>query len=371
LSRWGLYPNGFATPQQRIAFLISAREFQWATRLVSLSDIQQRLERYWSFLHGGWPLFTIGLMAIGLTTTVLRRSDRAGAAWPEALALLLAWLGMLVFVLNYAVYDIYVFYIPTYVPLAVLASLGASALIDGAAVLLAVPPTGGAELNYQAAQAQPMRLRSLGVLVSWWFPKKSLHFAPGRVGAPQIVAQGTAIVGALVLLATIWPALAEVRDSATAGRITFLEHTPFASYPYPIAAAEAPHQRAAQLVDQIEDDAIIFTDWGTVFTIYYVAQVEQGRTGIAAHEWFAQNDDPANNESVVRYIDANLSRRPIYFTFISDRLRPLYRFVSVGTGVELFRITGRTKSTRRAGSPDPARGQLPACGWRPPACGRY
>src|SRR4051812_42753987 len=70
LSRWDLYPNGFATPFQRIAFLISARQFQWATQLVSLNDMQMHLTQYWSFLRGGWPLLTIGLMVGGLLTTL-------------------------------------------------------------------------------------------------------------------------------------------------------------------------------------------------------------------------------------------------------------------------------------------------------------
>jgi hypothetical protein len=299
MSRWDLYPNGFATPFQRIAFLISARQFQWATQLVSLNDMQAHLTRYWAFLRGGWTLLTIGLMAVGLVTTLPWRSGWMRAAWREALVLLLIWLCMLFFVLNYLVRDIYVFYIPTYVPLAVLASLGASALLDRVAALLE------------------------------------------RLVVPSIAARGVALAGIIVLLAALWPAFHVVRDSALAGRITFLDRTEFATYPYPIMAPEVPHQRAAEIVGQIEDNAIVFTDWGTVFTIYYVAHVEHKRTGITAHEWFAQNDDLATNRSVFRYIDTNLSQRPIYFTFIPDHLRPLFTFAPVGKNVQLFRITGR------------------------------
>jgi hypothetical protein len=299
LSRWDLYPNGFATPAQRITFLISAREFQWATQLVSLNNMQKHLEQYWAFLQRGWPTLTIGLMAFGLVTTLARRSGQMRAGWREALALLLIWLCILFFVLNYLVSDIYVFYIPTYVPLAALASLGASALIDQASALLA------------------------------------------RLAAP-VVARGTALIGAILLLAALWPAFSVVRDSALAGRITFLDQTDFVTYPYPVGSPDAPYRRAAQIVGQIEDNAIIFTDWGRVFTLYYVAHVEQGRTGITAHEWFAQNDDPATNISVVRYIDANLRQRPIYFTYIPDRLRPLYTFTPIGRNVQIFRITGRS-----------------------------
>lgn len=304
LSRWGLYEHDFATPFQRIAFLISARQFQWATQIVSLGDMQRHLAQYWSFLRGGWALPEIGLILVGLLRTLVRRSEPARAAWREAIVLLLIWLSMLMFVLNYTVYDIYVFYIPTYVPLAVLASLGASALLDWVAALLR------------------------------------------RLDAPPNARRGAVLAtGVIVLLAALWPALPVVRDSALAGRITFLDRTAFARYPYPVGDPDAPHRRAAQLVGQIQDNAIIFTDWGTVFTLYYVAQVEQGRTGIAAHEWFAQNDDLATNRSVFRYIDTNLNQRPIYFTFIPDRLRPLYTFAPVGRNVQLFRITGRYTAT--------------------------
>jgi hypothetical protein len=132
LSRWELYPDGFATPFQRIIFLISARQFQWAAQHISLNDPQEHLAQYWRFLHAEWDSPAIGLMVLGLATTLLRRAEHRHAAWREALALLI-WLCMLVFVVHYTLYDIYVFYIPTYVPLAVLASLGASTFLDGVA----------------------------------------------------------------------------------------------------------------------------------------------------------------------------------------------------------------------------------------------
>jgi hypothetical protein len=144
----------------------------------------------------------------------------------------------------------------------------------------------------------------------------------------------------VLLLATLWHALTPLGDLVQAGRITFLDTTKLATYPYPILRPNMPHQRAVYLVGQIEDDAILFTAWGTVFTIYYVAHIEQGRTGIAAHEWFAQNDDPATNRSVIRYIDTQLNQRPIYFTFSPDRLHPLYTFAPVAGNIQLFRITG-------------------------------
>jgi hypothetical protein len=75
LSRWDLYPDGFATPFQRITFLISARQFQWAAQRISLDDLQEHLAQYWSFLRAGWGLPAIGLMVLGLVTTLLRRSE--------------------------------------------------------------------------------------------------------------------------------------------------------------------------------------------------------------------------------------------------------------------------------------------------------
>ena len=301
LSRWGLYPYGFATPFQRIAFIVSARQFNWAIHRVPLPELGQRLQQYAQFfLTGGWTLLTIALAVLGLVVSLLRRSGGVWATWREALMLLLIWLTLLVFVLNYNVFDVYVFYIPTYVPLAVLASLGASTLLDGAAWLLR------------------------------------------RTGAGRAVSYGTALIGVLLLLNVIWPMGAAVRDSVAAGHITFLDNTDFAEFPYPVHAPNRPYDRGLQLANEVEDNAIVFTNWGTVFTLYYVAHVEQGRTGIAVHEWFSQNDDPAANISVIRYIDANLGKRPIYFTYIPDSLRPIYSFEQVQNDNELFRITQRS-----------------------------
>jgi hypothetical protein len=328
LSRWDFYSSGFATPVQRIAFLMSARQFQSVMGGVSPNDLEVHLSQYWDFLRRGWSLPAIGLMIVGLATTVLWRPNRMRAGWHEALMLLLVWLCMLVFVLNYTVRDIYVFYIPTYVPLTVLASLGASALLDAAAALLQ-------RFSQRLSQYQtPSRSGFNSVAGSTY-----LGFAAGRVAAWPRAARGTQLIGAILLLAVLWPALAVVRDSVLTGRITFLDRTEFAAYPYPVRTSEIPHRRAVEVVAQLEDNAIVFTDWGTVFTIYYVAHVEQGRTGIAAHEWFAHNDNPSSDSSVIRYIDANLIRRPIYFTFIPERLRPLYTFAPVGEQIGLFRLT--------------------------------
>jgi hypothetical protein len=88
------------------------------------------------------------------------------------------------------------------------------------------------------------------------------------------------------------------------------------------------------------DTAIVFTNWAGLFTFYYVAHIEQGRTGITVHEWFDEGD-AATNESAFRYIDANIEQRPIYFTFIPSNLREAYEFTPSGSTGHLFRVVRR------------------------------
>jgi hypothetical protein len=205
---------------------------------------------------------------------------------------------MLAFVLNYAIFDIYAFYILTYVAVALMVSLGATAVADGAAWLV---PQG------------PLRHRTVPI---------------------------SRIIDILLLLAVVWPRMGAVGDSVRAGRITFLDTTDFANFPYPVRTPDAPHQAAAQLIGQIEDTAIVFTNWAGLFTVYYVAHIEQGRTGITVHEWF-DDGDAATNESALRYLDATIEQRPIYFTFIPANVREWYAFTPVGSTGQLFRVVPR------------------------------
>lgn len=332
-ARWDLEPGRFETPMGRIAFLVSARQFQWAMGRDPLDEVVERAGMYWRYLRDEWGLLPVALMAVG-AASLIRRCDprsvaggshelhefaridtrlwplstrsntvRVGwerAAWREGILLLGVWATMLAFVLNYSVYDVYVFFLPTYVPLALLASLGAASMCD-------------------AAESLAGRARNAG-----W-----RRYTPSAAGV-------------LLVLAVVWPAAESVRGSLAAGRITFLDNTDFARYPYPVEEPEWPLERARVVAAALEDDALLYTDWGTVFTIFYVAHIEQEREGITVHEWFDPSDDAVVLDALTTYLDGQLEQRPVYINHIPPSLEGRYEFTPVAGIDWLYLIRPRT-----------------------------
>ncbi len=69
-----------------------------------------------------------------------------------------------------------------------------------------------------------------------------------------------------------------------------------------------------RVVDVVEDDAIVFTDWNRLYSLYYVAHVLEGRTEMDFHQYYPQLDPNADISSLLSYIDSQIDSRPIYFT---------------------------------------------------------
>jgi hypothetical protein len=130
-----------------------------------------------------------------------------------------------------------------------------------------------------------------------------------------------------------------VRSSWAAGRITFLDSTPFANYPYPVSAPHEPRRQARRVIARVEGDALLLADWDIVFALAYVAGVEQRRTGITLVEWSAAHRLP---ESLRAVIDAGLVRRPVYITRIPPDWPDQYTFTPVLEDPPLFRLTSRS-----------------------------
>jgi hypothetical protein len=91
----------------------------------------------------------------------------------------------------------------------------------------------------------------------------------------------------------------------------------------------------------VEDNASVFTDWGTLYPVLYGTHVEQGRTGIEAHEMYPAGSDGRLQDTAVSYILANLGKRPLYFTQVDDALSRNYNFVEVDSQLPLYRLEKR------------------------------
>ncbi|MBN2388334.1 MAG: DUF2723 domain-containing protein [Anaerolineales bacterium] len=292
LSVWGLTPAGFDSPLERLGFLYAARQFNdamFADPAVTMPDIANV---YGQVLKMVFAPLSLALAGLGLFGAFLPR-------WREGLLLLLGWGVQMVFVTNYAIFDVVVFFVPTFVFLAVWIGTGLGTLMDTLA--------GGLK-----------RLR----LQKWITPATAL---------PGIIALG--------LLVQFWGDM--VSEAWEQRAAVFIRGTEFDGYPFPLDDPQAPQAEAQVIVAAIEDNAIVFLNWDLLFPCYFVAR-QEGRSGIDFHETYPQEGLRQLGETTIAYLEANLGRRPIYFLERPDGAA-LSRFeisLVIRNGLHLYQVTG-------------------------------
>jgi len=115
------------------------------------------------------------------------------------------------------------------------------------------------------------------------------------------------ILSAIFIILPLWQFRADLLTGIRAGYTTFIQ----GDHLYPVFAPHKAILDALKIVDAVEDNAIVFTNWDKLYSYVYTAHIEQGRTGIAFH--LALEDDMYLAESTLKYIDDNIDNRPIYF----------------------------------------------------------
>ncbi len=197
---FGLERADFDSALTRIGFIVTAR--QWSDQVLNSSP--QRMlagvAQYWGAMLETFGVLVVGLMLIGAVYLLMRRPRREGAL------LLMAWLGMFLYLTNYHVGDIQVFYVPSYAILSVFLAMGLVGIED---------------------VARPVAHR----------------LTPGAEGERRLL---TVVQGALVLMVLF--AMAPQRDhvikSVKRGRIAFLKEQD-AGWPYPVNDPYEPRLRRA------------------------------------------------------------------------------------------------------------------------------
>jgi hypothetical protein len=221
------------------------------------SDLDSPLER-WAF----------GLGALQFRPYLSLLVHRRRSAALLLVALLTQWL----VTFNYAIWDLYVFFIPGYLLLALLASAGAGWAADGWEALI---------------RSRPLRL-ALGVSL-----------------------------GAAALAAGVLPVLASHWDVAMEGP----ERFPFEGYPVDDWSLKLLHPLVTATVADLPRDAVVFTDWDLLYPYYYVAQLESGRADLLFVETFPRDDVEGLAASVLDVVrEAMAQGRPVFF---SERLAEL------------------------------------------------
>jgi hypothetical protein len=314
IGAWGMTMQQFQSPFVRLVYLMGGRQFQAAMFSLPHSRVMHNVGTYFAALQHDLPGLAPALAAFGVLLMFVYRRKGEQYRWREALLLLGAWLGMLVYIVNYDIGDIYSYYPLSYVPWIAAAAVGVGGLLDMLIFLLA-PLVNRLEAADKARQP------------SAW-PQ-----------AVNLVLQGMLVAG--LLWVVVSPSASTLANSWRGRQITFLNGTDYAGYPYPVDNPTWPHEFAAALSARVKDNAIVFTDWGTLYPVLYVTHVEQGRTGIEAHETYPAGSDNRLQDSAMSYILANLGKRPMYFTQVDKTLARDYNFVEVDYQLPLYRLEKR------------------------------
>jgi 4-amino-4-deoxy-L-arabinose transferase-like glycosyltransferase len=287
-SAWGMTADQIDGSLERLLFGWSARQF----RSFMFADVPgvtyAQAAEYWANLAIELSWVVIALAGMGAVALLVRR-------WRVGLLLLTGLTVQLLYFFNYEIWDLYVFYIPSYVLLALLAVAGMGAVADLGTVAL-------------RGVASPAQIR--------W----------GNLGL------GIAVV-LLVLGFAVWPVFRPQKDAVLAGEVSFNFDE------YPVYDKSLQNFAIAAVVD-MKENAIVFTDWDLVWPYYYAAHILENRRDLTFVETYPADDVDGVADSVVEYVTIKLTDHPIFF---GERERALleagFDFTPVRFGpARLFRV---------------------------------
>lgn len=224
---WGLEASDLDTIPER--FWISVSGHQWRDRMLpeDVSYQQTLLSFFEDELAREYTLPTL-LSALLGAFAVLGQYPRRFVLLGSALVVTTA-AGLV-----YFPGDKYLFYLPAYLLVAVFAGAGAGAVIAVMARVLPIP--------------------------------RAIH--------ALILTAGLVYICVQPLLNTRW-------RSVEIGRSGFVRE----DYVFPVRQLDEPRQRAECAVSLVEEaEALLLLEWRALYSIYYVAHVEQGRTGLVIYE---------------------------------------------------------------------------------------
>lgn len=191
--------------------------------------------------------------------------------------------------------DQFIFYLPAYLMIGILAGVGA------------------------------------GSLVTW-----IAHWLPLR--AARVIAYVVLTLG--LIYVCVQPMLASRLQAVQSGASHFVEET----YPYPVDDLTEPRRAAECAVAKVaEDDAFLVLNWRALYSIYYVAHVEQGRTGLVIREVKPHGTDVITETllaDIAAHVEVGIA---VYVDNPDPALRRLYNVAAVGgcRDYQLFRVTPR------------------------------
>lgn len=191
--------------------------------------------------------------------------------------------------------DQYIFYLPAYLMLALLAGVGA------------------------------------GWLITWL-----AHWLPGSLRWAAAALLTLVLIGLCVQ-----PMLPSRLQAIQTGESRFVEETDA----YPVENLAELRRKAECAVSKVaEDNAYLVLDWRALYSIYYVAHVEQGRTGLVIREVKPHGTDVITEtlmDEIAAQVEAGI---PVYVDNADPALRRLFNVATVGGDCRdytMFSVTPR------------------------------
>jgi hypothetical protein len=280
LSIWGMAPEDFNSPIERLAFLSFPPQFKGQFLAVPFDEVILRLKEFGRTFTVLSIFGFTGVLSLFIPFSKKFLPQKEGWLFTSALLIFMT------FAASYAVDDFIVFYIPSLLILAICSALGLQRIVD---------------LGSQFKYAQSLLITSLIYMICF-------------------------VAGTAALIGTLPSAWQNRMPPELTEKFLF-------GFQHP----GAYKLNAEKIVNKIEDDAIVFTNWDRVYGLYYVSHVLQGRSGMDFHETYPQKDRYLPAVSLLAYIDENMDRRPIYFTRYPDFLDETYQVVQITDG--LFQIS--------------------------------
>ncbi len=279
-SLWSLHESDLDTPFERIWLTISGRQWQDAMFPEGRFWRPEEIGEYIDLLAQEFSWATRLCAVVGLAVMVWRR--------PRWGLFMLLTLFITVWVIsNYHPGDQQLFYLPTWVLIAVATGIGAGVIGEQVGVWTAPPPTGLGEHTPN----------------------------PSRYGLST-----TLLLGALIL----WPFAGTRWQALQSGSVPFAANT----YAYPVENLAQPRLQAQLQVSYVPDEAVLVLDWRGLYSAIYLTHVEQRRTGLTFIEATPHGNTGQLADSLIADLKQMVSAgRPVFVDQVYEPLRSHFRVI--------------------------------------------
>jgi hypothetical protein len=270
LSTLGLTPADYDTPLERFMNIFPAGRFWTYYFTAAPRETQARLVEYLTY----FPAWGLALTLLGAVHLMF------GGRWREGMYPIIAFL----IIWGFAVTVAFSIYREFYVPVAVITSVwfgaGAGAMLEGVGKLPALNQASRGGMR----AVIPAALIVLPILIS----RQNLSLAIQH------------------------------------GYTNFIRD----NHIYPVFAPDKAIRDAKRIINKVEPNAIVFSDWDKLYSYIYTAQIEEGMTTLTFREaWIG--DDQTLSQTTLEYIEANIDNRPIYFTVEMPGLEEQFRVTRI------------------------------------------